>query len=916
MGMPLVLIWGGSNGFLAERTRRSLQRSGLCGQAFSSWHDLTSFIRQKPKGLLLVRAGSWFEGPIPIPPPSATGLGVCAMAGFDESDSACDADRKRRFWRDLVSGGVELNRRIVDKLDLQLPAALYFDSRAVAELLSVGVIFDRGDSLLHRICDSAKRLRTVQWPNVSLRYTSALRVLQIVTSFQRGGAERICLSLAEELNRLGVQARVVATGAPGRSSFPVSTLHLDLAALRDPGDSIFDTLCRVADSFDILHAHLLSGPEMARLGALGIPLVATIHNSRNAWPRGLIESASGAAQLLLACSTAVEGELVESKVVSPVRTVWNGIDCREFAPKGRDVSWRARWRFGSDDAVLLSVANPRPQKRLHLLPGILARVLVRSDRPVRLVFAGEVSPHNPDSVEAERMVRAEVDRLGLEHSVRWASAVADMPSLLSECDVLVAASAYEGLSLAQLEALAMGLPVVCAATAGTRELARQDIAITLLPLDATVDDFALAINQVLNHCRSSAQSAALPGREMVLRNFSSAKMAERCLWFYRRLTPRAAKKASGLWLITNNFSMGGAQSSARRLLLGLAASGVSVRAAVVQEELLHPTPGRAALQAAGISVRAFGPHGTKSAEAIVQELLQEIDAEPPEGVVFWNLIASYKVLLADSLLNTRVFAVSPGEMFYDSWMSYFANPKPGWPYLDPSDYGQRLSGVIVKYSAEAEQARMFGTPVHVIPNGVNPIAFPDGAKLLVLGTAARIHPQKRLEDLIEALRLAAPVLPPFELRVAGRVEPGSESYFAKLESLSGDLPIRWLGELPDCSEFLDGLDLFLMISEPAGCPNALLEALGAGLPVIATNVGGAREQVIDGVNGRLTPPRDAKGFAEALIELAAWPKLRDQFGADAREHIRRHFSLDRMVNRYREVCGLSMVCEVGIGALK
>ena len=102
--------------------------------------------------------------------------------------------------------------------------------------------------------------------------------------------------------------------------------------------------------------------------------------------------------------------------------------------------------------------------------------------------------------------------------------------------------------------------------------------------------------------------------------------------------------------------------------------------------------------------------------------------------------------------------------------------------------------------------------------------------------------------------------------------------------------------------FLAGLDLFAMISEPAGCPNASLEAMAAGLPVVATDFGGAAEQVIDGVTGRLVPPRDAAALAAALTDLAADPNRRRECGAAGRARAEALFDLRRMVADYRRVC--------------
>jgi glycosyltransferase involved in cell wall biosynthesis len=95
-----------------------------------------------------------------------------------------------------------------------------------------------------------------------------------------------------------------------------------------------------------------------------------------------------------------------------------------------------------------------------------------------------------------------------------------------------------------------------------------------------------------------------------------------------------------------------------------------------------------------------------------------------------------------------------------------------------------------------------------------------------------------------------------------------------------------------------------MISEPAGCPNASLEALAAGLPVIATDFGGAAEQVRNGHTGRLTPRGDAAAFAEAMVELAHDANLRRRLGAAARDLARTEFSMDRMAAEYRAMAGL------------
>src|SRR5262249_40885129 len=139
--------------------------------------------------------------------------------------------------------------------------------------------------------------------------------------------------------------------------------------------------------------------------------------------------------------------------------------------------------------------------------------------------------------------------------------------------------------------------------------------------------------------------------------------------------------------------------------------------------------------------------------------------------------------------------------------------------------------------AEADRAAAtLRVPVHIIPNGVPIDATPrrpPGARL-VIGTSARINPQKRLDLLLDAVRRAHPSLPPYVLRVTGGVERGYDDYAAKLQQRAEGLPVEWLGPLDDVADFLRDLDLFVLVAEPAGCPNASLEAMAAGLPVVAT----------------------------------------------------------------------------------
>ena len=909
------------------RTRRSLQLAGLHETAElpaqpAAWRALLA----AGGPVLLVRAGAWLAGAAPfhLPHPSATGRALAAFGALrpapDGGPAAESAEAPAaRAWRDLLHAtGGDFDRLPAEAAapdaPLASPPVVFLDARAVAALRA-----SDADSFAACLNHSARSFRRAHIPALDAYDDAGLRVFQVITALHRGGAERVTLDLLAALPAAGVRTRLATVGRPLRTTFPTPPGTLELAgqAARGPR-AVVALLARAAKRFgaDLVHGHLVPGDFVRQLAATGLPLVLTVHNTRAGWPAGLAGLTTREVVLLAACACAVEGELRAAAVAPPVRTVWNGIDTAAFqaSPARTAAGGRARRDrgWGPNDVVLIAVANPRPQKRLHHLPGILhtLRALLPTDRPARLLLVGEVLPGNPAAAESAARLTAEIARLQLAPHIHFAGSIAPIADLLAAADVFVSPSAHEGLSLAQLEALAAGLPVVATAVGGTPEVAADFPALHLVPPGASDAEFAQTIAAVVQGPRP------LPAPGPRAAAWTRPAMAERYQWLYHRARAAAHRSTPGrgLWLITNNFSTGGAQTSARRLLAGLAARAVPVRAAVVEEHPANPTPGRQSLIAQGIPVFAVPWPADAAAPASVRclDLLAEIDADPPAEVVFWNLRPAFKVLLADALLQVPVFDVSPGEMFFESLERYFTRPPVGLPYRQAADYGARLAGVLVKYAAETEPAaRLLGAPVTVVPNGVplpaDPVAvraeIPDGA--VVFGTAARISPRKRLQDLLDAFRLVRAQIPTARLLVAGGVETGSENYAAELRARGADLPVEWLGETTDLAAFHARLDIFVMISEPAGCPNASLEALAAGLPVIATDCGGAAEQVRPDETGLLVPARDTPALADACLRLAGDSALRVRLARAGRAHIREHFTLDRMVDDYQRIFGLA-----------
>lgn len=116
-----------------------------------------------------------------------------------------------------------------------------------------------------------------------------------------------------------------------------------------------------------------------------------------------------------------------------------------------------------------------------------------------------------------------------------------------------------------------------------------------------------------------------------------------------------------------------------------------------------------------------------------------------------------------------------------------------------------------------------------------------------------------------------------------------------------------VGPRENVPDLLAAMDIFVLPSRWEGLPLAIIEAMMAGLPVLATGVGGVPELVEDGVTGLLVPPRDPEALAWALARLLSDPPVRRRMGAAGREKAVREFRLDRMLEEtsrlYKELLG-------------
>jgi len=124
---------------------------------------------------------------------------------------------------------------------------------------------------------------------------------------------------------------------------------------------------------------------------------------------------------------------------------------------------------------------------------------------------------------------------------------------------------------------------------------------------------------------------------------------------------------------------------------------------------------------------------------------------------------------------------------------------------------------------------------------------------------------------------------------------------ALAESLTLTERVSFLGYRPDVPALLARAQVFLLATKWEGFPRSILEAMRAGLPVVASDVGGVRESVVDGTTGYVVPPGDVEALRERLRALIADAGLRDEMGAAGRARYEEQFTFDHLVERMTEV---------------
>ncbi len=369
--------------------------------------------------------------------------------------------------------------------------------------------------------------------------TRPIRVLWLVKGLGPGGAERLLVAAAahHDPTRFAITCAYLLPWkqqlAPELEALGVSTRCLDVRDERDVRWAArLRRLLRDAP-VDVLHAHSPYPAGIGRIVARTLPRAtrpATVYTLHNTWtsfatPTRLLNSWTMRGDAADVAVSDLVRDTVPDRLADRTEVVVHGVDPAAVqAQRDRD-GVRAELGIAPDEIVFGTVANFRAQKDY---PNLLAAAVVLRDRGarVRIVAVGQ------GPLEAE--MRAEHARLGLAGRVDLLGERADAVRVMSGCDAFVLASNNEGLPVAVMEALALGLPVVGTAVGGMAEAVDATNGVLVPARDP--EALAAAMQALAEDGPRRAELAAGAARSSA--RFDIARAVTRLEEIYTQVAPR------------------------------------------------------------------------------------------------------------------------------------------------------------------------------------------------------------------------------------------------------------------------------------------------------------------------------------------------------------------------------------------
>jgi glycosyltransferase involved in cell wall biosynthesis len=745
------------------------------------------------------------------------------------------------------------------------------------------------------------RPASVQPPDVDATRATHLNLL--IASMTLGGAERSVRDVVHMLeDRVGSgNLFVMARTAAAYRESDIKSFRVVHPAGADRRERLRRVAMEIlASPNPTVFTHLIRSGDLRLLWDYGVRTIPVIHNSAPGWHEEPTVFHHPLVPAVVAVCQSVADQLKAAGLDKPISVLRHELSRRDGLRFDTDTRQRVRHRHGIAETTLLLGMVGQFKSHKGYVRAIRVLAELRRARDVKLMIIGGWDHDYGAGRVAYAATMEHARELGVMSDLICLGPSEDVEAYYAAFDVFLNTSVYEGMSIATLEAVRAGCPVVSADVGGQREAVTANDSLIAQPAD--IDAYVRAI---LHQCE--------PARRMPLEPPPQPDLIAR-LWAwigdYGLLRPGGPGCRADTLFVTSNLNPGGAQRSLANLLKTM--SGGQLRPWLCVLDRVLGDGFMSQINQAGIP--NVGLAGARNLVDRVEASLELVRRLGVRTICFWNVDPIFKLIVAKVLQHSeiRIVDVSPGPMLFEE----LANTRQLQDRLafSADDYFRRLDVFVSKYrDGIPEPVRRLARKVVVIPNGVaQRLDQPMDARMLPTGvdaryalvTCCRLVPNKRLEWLVEMMRELTKAQPLASLTIVGGVDQRHLGYLQTVQDRIAHLGltnIHFAGPNSDVFSFLGLFKIFVMISRAQGCPNASLEAMACGLPVVANADGGTSEQVRDGVSGYLVDSEKPAEMAERVAYLLERPDLMQEFGAAGRIRAAKRFSLELMARRYQKI---------------
>lgn len=725
------------------------------------------------------------------------------------------------------------------------------------------------------------------------------RVLLAVADMPVGGKERVICALAEQLIAGGLVVDVVCVQAGGAFADALRAAGAGVHVIGLGRGLDVRGLWRIVRLLrrlrpDVIHVHdRVSLPPIALANRLTgrRPIVFTGH--------GLLVCARPHLQQRLAGREIDILSAVSEPAAAEYKRILHHTGPTEVIPNGVAVELAEHLRAGAREAVglddqvfaILAVGNIKPEKGYDDLLAA-AEALSEAPQPVSILIAGagQDRPEWPG-------LKSRAERIGPHVTVHFLGPRSNMAALYAAADGYVLSSRKEGLPMALLEAMAAGLPAAVTDVGSAGEVVcRAGAGWVTQPGDPQALSKSLAA--MIHAGRIERQRLGQAGRTYVASRHSIGAVAEQYRQVYEQALADRGRGPSRP-MRPSVVMLGPVEPRTGGMAVVMANLGESPLARSSNLRLIN-------------SGKTTGENRSLFEALCAQARLMWRACTAPAEVVHLHTCSNFS-FWRDGLCALLARAAGRRAVLHIHGARFERFLAGLGPIRRRAARGilESASRVLVLGDLWVQALRPYAPRARwqVVHNGV---AVPDSAsrghgqpmRVLFLGN---LGGRKRACDLVDAVARVAMAGVRVEAVVAGgETAPGErDALLARInERALADricLPGPILGA--DKAEQICRADCLVLPSEHEGLPMAVLEAMAAGLPVVATRVGALAEAITDGVEGYLIDVGDVDALADRLVRLASDPDLRERMGASARRKASAEFSLDVMAERLADLYG-------------